>query len=299
MYTGRNASDGGASWVRLRDGRRLGYAEYGDPAGKPVLHLHGLLSSRLEGCAKGVSDTAAQVHARLITPDRPGMGLSDFKPGRTILDWPDDVVELADALQLDRFAIVGVSGGGPYAAACALKIPQRLTAVGIVSGLGPLQVPHATEGMYNRERWLFTIARPAPRLGRLLLAWMSRDIQRDSLSVVSQIWGQLAEPDRETVAHPDVRDMLCGMAKEAFRSGASGPAWDVALVARPWGFSLRDIPMEVNLWQGGRDCLVPPSMGRYQAHALLKCCFQFYPEEGHVSLVVNHCGEILDTLVRE
>ena len=105
----------------LRNGRKLAYAEYGDPDGCPVMLFHGNPSSRLSwGLIPG---SPFRPHVRLIAPDRPGFGRSDFQPGRRLLDWPDDVCELADALELNRFAVLGVSGGGPATLACAWKIP--------------------------------------------------------------------------------------------------------------------------------------------------------------------------------
>ncbi len=97
--------------IFLGDGRRLGYAKYGDPQGQPLIYFHGWPSSQLE--ARMVEPTALRPHMRIIAPDRPGFGLSDFKPGRKLADWPDDVIELANALELERFAIMGFSGGGP------------------------------------------------------------------------------------------------------------------------------------------------------------------------------------------
>src|SRR5512139_3720722 len=116
---GSRADMAGSSAIRhiqLRDRRSLSCAEYGDPQGKPVLFFHGTPSSRL---FRHPDDSiAASLGVRLITVDRPGFGLSDPKPGRILLDWTDDVIELADAFKIERFAVAGVSGGGPYAAAC-------------------------------------------------------------------------------------------------------------------------------------------------------------------------------------
>src|SRR5438046_6812360 len=122
--------------LRLRDGRRLGYCEHGVRAGKPILYFHGWPGSRIE--AQLAAPAARRYNARLIAVDRPGFGMSDFKAHRTLLDWPADVAELADTLGLDRFAVAGVSGGGPYALACARRIPDRLTSVIVVCGLGPM-----------------------------------------------------------------------------------------------------------------------------------------------------------------
>ena len=96
--------------INLRDGRSLGYAEYGAPEGKPVFYFHGFPSCRLDWLLSDSDDSAAELNARIIAVDRPGTGLSDFKRGREILDWPDDVIELADVLQVDRFAVLAFLG---------------------------------------------------------------------------------------------------------------------------------------------------------------------------------------------
>jgi pimeloyl-ACP methyl ester carboxylesterase len=133
--------------IKLKDGRSLGYAEYGNTNGQPVFCFHGFPGSRLDWPLCDANNSADELKARIIVADRPGMGLSDFKRGREILDWPDDLIELADALHVDRFAVLGFSGGGPYAAACAFKIPERLTATAIVCGMGPAEAPAAKKGL--------------------------------------------------------------------------------------------------------------------------------------------------------
>jgi pimeloyl-ACP methyl ester carboxylesterase len=127
--------DSGGKPIRLPDGRLLDYAEWGDPSGQPLIYCHSFPGSRAEG--RLGDQPAKHAGVRVIAPDRPGMGLSDFQPGRALVDWPDDVGHLADALGLERFAVLGISGGSPYAAVCAWRLPQRLTDVGIVSGIGP------------------------------------------------------------------------------------------------------------------------------------------------------------------
>ena len=121
-------------FVRLRDGRNLAYSEWGPAEGVPVFGFHGTPNSRLVHLG---ADAPRAAGVRLILPDRPGLGRSDFQPGRTLLDWPRDVAELADALGIDRFAAFGVSGGGPHAASCAAALGDRVTAVGLVSAAGP------------------------------------------------------------------------------------------------------------------------------------------------------------------
>jgi pimeloyl-ACP methyl ester carboxylesterase len=161
--------------IRLRDGRLLGCAEYGDPEGKPVFFFQGTPSSRLMHPDATLTSALA---GRLIMLDRPGFGLSDFQPNRHLLDWPDDVVEVADLLGLDRFAVVGISGGGPYAAACAYKIRERLTSVAMVSSMGPVDVPGATEGMPFIRRAGVLIGRRAAWLVRPLV-WLTSNPRRN------------------------------------------------------------------------------------------------------------------------
>jgi pimeloyl-ACP methyl ester carboxylesterase len=284
--------------IKLRDGRSLGYAEYGDPNGRPVLHFHGFPSSRCEGQRPAMEETAAWLHARVIVVERPGFGLSDFKPGRTIADWPDDVVEFADALQLDHFAVTGLSGGGPYVAACAWKIPQRLARAGIVSGVGPLDAPGAFDGMNKTDRQGYDLARRAPWLLRLVYWWAARDFRSNPDKFMSQYARELSEPDQAALAQPDVMEMFKKMGLEAFRSGARGVTWDNVLLTRPWGFSLQAISMPIYLWQGEADTIVPPAQGRYLAQNIPNCQSEFYPNEGHISLINNHYQEILSAMVR-
>jgi pimeloyl-ACP methyl ester carboxylesterase len=149
------------SQIRLPDGRALGYAEHGDPQGKPVIFFTGAPSSRF---LHPPTEPTEALGARLIVLERPGFGLSDFQPRRTLLDWPDDVAAAVDALGIERFAVAGISAGAPYAAACAYKIPRRLTRVAIISGVGPMDTPEAIEEM-PRVRQLGTrVARTAPWL---------------------------------------------------------------------------------------------------------------------------------------
>jgi pimeloyl-ACP methyl ester carboxylesterase len=280
--------------LRLRDGRMLGYAEYGDPAGKPAFMFHGFPGSRLEAVLG--HEAAIRGGVRVICPDRPGMGLSTFQPGRTMLHWPADVLELADALGIDRFAVGGVSGGGPYAAVCALRIADRLTGAAIISGVGPFETPGATQGMSRTNRALFQLGRRAPWLARLPMLLTARAARSPDLAgeLMSR---SIAPPDRVILRRPEVREAVKQDLAEAFRGGSRGPAWELVLFSRPWGFRLQDIAMEVHLWQGGADTNVPEVMGRYQAGAIPNCKAAFYPDEGHL-LLVDRMEEILGAVVQ-
>ncbi len=279
--------------LQLRDGRRLCFAEYGDPSGSPVMLFHGNPSSRLSwGLIPG---SPFRDHVRLIAPDRPGFGRSDFQPGRQLLDWPDDVCELADFLGLSRFALLGISGGGPAALACAWKIPDRLTAVGVVSSPCPTDVPGATTGMSRTNRAIFFLACHAPGLIRLNMTYLAYLARRDRL--LERLVYKMADADKALLSRPEIRRYLSAGFAEALRQGGRGSAHEIIINhGRPWGFSLEEIEIEVHLWQGEDDPSVPPSMGRYLARALPRCHATFIPGAGHL-WGLEHVGEVLDALL--
>ena len=128
--------------IRLADGRVLGYAEYGPVAGPSLFLFHGLPGSRL-AVAEMWPEEPTEV--RVIAPDRPGAGSSAFEPGRRLTDWADDVRQLADSLGIERFLVAGFSGGGPHALAVAHGLPDRVIAVGSISGAGPIDTRDALE----------------------------------------------------------------------------------------------------------------------------------------------------------
>jgi pimeloyl-ACP methyl ester carboxylesterase len=235
---------------------------------------------------------------RLIAIDRPGFGLSDFKPRRTIVEWPDDVVKIANALSIHRFATIGVSGGGPYAAACALRIPHRLNAVAIVCGLGPLYIPGGTNRMIRNNHFIFFLGRRLPWLARISLRRVAYHVRRDPAAIVARLAAALPVPDRAVLARPEVKTAIKENVLEAFRSGSRGAACELLLYTRSWGFLLEDISTRVSLWHGEQDASVPLTMGQYQARTIPNCRATFYPGEGHFSLVVNHMEEILSSVVQ-
>jgi pimeloyl-ACP methyl ester carboxylesterase len=190
--------------LRLKDGRKLGYAEYGDPAGEPLFFFQGTPSSRLLHPDEVIT---AALGVRQIQLDRPGFGLSDFQPGRTLLNWPDDVAEVADLLELERFALVGISGGGPYVAACAYKIPERLTAVAMVSSGGPVDAPGAMEGLPRERRLAVAVAQRAPwLLGPLL--WLLQNPGRDPKRFFERYAAHNPPADQVYLEQPEFSQML-------------------------------------------------------------------------------------------
>jgi pimeloyl-ACP methyl ester carboxylesterase len=269
--------------MRLPDGRTLGYIEYGDRAGPVLFYFHGHPGSRLE--AQLLAEPAAQHGVRLIGIDRPGMGLSQYQPGRRLRDWPRDVAQLANRLGIDSFAVAGFSGGGPYALACAYSLAERLTACGVISGVGPT------------SRLASFLALWLPWLLTPLAQHRLRDHERasQSLTRAAHKW---VEPDRESLNQPCVRETMIASLMEAFQQGHKGAALDGALLAGRWpGIPLQQITFQpLRLWHGRLDPTVPLTAANKIAAALPQCERTYYPDDGHLSVIVNHRHDIIKGL---
>jgi pimeloyl-ACP methyl ester carboxylesterase len=284
--------------VVLSDGRRLGCAEFGDPAGRPVLYQHGIPGSRLD-VAVGAAEAAGH-RVRLIALDRPGIGLSDFRPGYRMIDWPPDVVEAADRLGLERFAVLGHSAGVPFALACAAVAPDRLTCCGVVSGAAPADRREAWTGMSAGNRFSYFLGSRLPWLSHLQFALMARVMRGNPAAAMRQMQRLARGADGAFLKdHPDFIGAMASSSRESFRQGSKGVEWQFGLTTRPWGFALEQVAVPVHLWHGEADRNAPPAMGRYLARTVPGCQARFLPGEGHLSALGNHLGEILETLAAE
>lgn len=279
--------------VRLPDGRTLACLGLGDSSGSPVLYFHGFPGSRLE--ARVAAPAAVRSGLRLLAVDRPGFGQSTFQPARRIGDWPADVAALADQLGLERFSIVGVSGGAPYALACAASLADRLAHVALMCPLGPLDIV-GTKGMLAHDEALLRLAARAAPLARVvahLIAYWIRDRPDRCLKFMTS---GLGSPDRDLFADPGYRALMAQSTAQALHHGGRGAAWELTLIARAWDFRLEDVRMKVGLWQGLLDQILPAPMARRLAAALPQCESRYIPNEGHLSLIVRHIGEVLQVL---
>ena len=237
------------------------------------------------------ANSAAELNVRVIAPDRPGYGLSNYQRGRKIVDWPEDVLELADKLQIDTFSVLGISGGGPYAAACAFQTGGRLLKTGIVCGMGPADAPGTKDGVSWSIPGKPSIVRSA------LLKLTAMGLERDPDQFLSKSKETMASLDGQLLDQPEPAALFIDGMQEAFRQGTGGANHEAGLYRRPWGFSLEDISAEVHLWHGDQDLNVPLSVGRYVAEAIPNCQATFLENEGHLTLPYNHLREILNVLV--
>lgn len=280
--------------IELHDGRHLSFVEKGDPTGTPILVFHGTPGSR---CFRHPDDSIADgLNARLIHIDRPAVGWSDPQPGRTLLDWPKDVAHFVDELNVERFAVVGISGGGPYALACAWAMPERVSSVAVISGMAPLDIQGVTDGMSAFNRIGLRIARRAPFLLTLALSPMARAAKKDPLSLLDRAAPNYAEPDQRVMERTEIREMYVEDITESYRQGVKGHSEDLRVVSRPWGFDLGEISIPVKLWQGELDQNIPPSMAEYMAGRIPTAQLRMFQDQGHL-LMFDHWDEILADIV--
>ena len=282
-----------ASVIELPDKRYLGFAEYGDPHGVPVFTFHGTPGSRLQ--IAPTRDRPVPAGLRLIAPDRPGYGFSTFYAQRRLVDWPNDVAALADHLGIERFAVMGISGGGPHALVCAHALKSRLIGVACVSGVGPLGDPKAQEGMMFSNRMLTTLAQHATPLMRGLMKMQANALQRDPDRQFEALLKRLPQADRDVLANPEFRAQMIDDFRHMSATAPLAAAQDFEIFAGDWGFSLGDIAMPVHFWQGGVDRNVPAHHAELMAERTPGSQLHRYPDEGHF-LIVKRFDEIMATI---
>ena len=268
--------------IRTPDGRTLAYLERGDPAGAPVLFNHGTPGSRLDHHP----DPAVYDGVRFIAYDRPGYGRSDPRPGRTVAAASDDALALADHLGLERFGVLGVSGGGPHALACAALLGDHVRRACVHVGVAPSDDPGLDflAGMADVNVTEFTAARDGPEaLADVLAPWLE-EAERDPNGMIDTLAAELPEYDRDVLAEPAVRATLATSVAESVRQGSSGWIADDLAFASSWGFDLASVGVPVRLWQGELDVLVPRAHGEYLARMIPEASFELIPGAGHMLL---------------
>lgn len=281
----------------LADGRKLGYDEHGSPDGSPLFYFHGSPSARVEFALFGNEEMLQRLGVHLIAVDRPGSGLSDFQRNRRLLDWPRDVVALADNLSIDRFAVLAYSLGGPYGLACACAIPERLTRVGIVSGAALFSDAALLQSVNKGTRRYLTLPREHPRLARLFLWAFGASVRLAPRLTIANASSLLPPPDRTLVSIPGFQRGFINIMREALRGGARGAFHESLLAVSNWGFQLGDVQASVLLWHGEEDQNIPVAMARHAAAALPHGAATIYAGEGHLSLFKKNIENIVRALV--
>jgi pimeloyl-ACP methyl ester carboxylesterase len=271
--------------VRTGDGRRLAVECWGDPRGKPVFLLHGTPGSRLGPAPRG--SVLYRLGIRLIVFDRPGYGASDRLPDRRVADAAADVEAIADALGLEKVSVVGRSGGGPHALACAALLPHRVVRTAVLVGLAPWLASGLDwfAGMAESNVREYTTAASRQRTLALSLESRSRRIREDPASLVAELRWELPESDRQVIADASIRAMLVSNYREALVSSAHGWLDDALAFCRDWGFRPEDIEVPVLLWHGENDVFSPVGHSRWLAERIPTARMVVEPGAAHFGAI--------------
>jgi pimeloyl-ACP methyl ester carboxylesterase len=280
--------------MELADGRELAWGEMGAPDGYPVLVFHGTPGSRHQVLFDPAPAVAAGV--RVIAPDRPGYGLSTYHRGRTLEGWAGDVAALADHLGLDRFAVMGISGGGPHAAACARFLADRVSAAALLSGVGSVAEAGSEAGMMRPNQLFARVARRAPMANALVFGLVARLGRRAPDRALGMMAKSAPAADAAALEDPLVRAAFRRDLLHASATTGRAAAQDFGLFARDWGFRLEDIAVPVHVWQADEDVNVPLAHAQRQAAAIPGAVLHVVPGEGHL-MCIGHLEEIIRELL--
>ena len=243
--------------VRVRDGRKLGVAEFGTPGGQAVVWLHGTPGARRQ-IPEAARRMATEQGLRIIGIDRPGVGLSTPHLYDSVIDFAPDLALVADRLGIERFSTVGLSGGGPYAMAAAAAMPDRVPSVGVLGGVvpsvGPDAAPGGLVGFAHRFRGLLPIVREPAGVALTTAVRLLRPIGSQGLD----LYARLSPPgDREVLRRPDIKAMFLDDLSSNGSRGLRSVVYDGILFTRHWGFTSSDLVVPVTWWHGDADNIVP------------------------------------------
>lgn len=284
------ASIGRDSSVRLGDGRRVAWREYGKSSGPAVFALHGLPGSRLKFSA--CDAPASRSGLRIIAPDRWGYGSTDPHPDPSLQAFADDIAAVADHLGLAQFAVMGVSAGGPYAAAVAAALSGRVTAAALVSPVGPI-AGERDIGIGAFHRFCFGPLARSPLALRSVFAPYRRLMLSNPSAGLAISMARIPAADRRILATAGVRDRLCDTFEEGVKPGVGGLCTDMAIFGRSWDVDLSQSRAPARVWIGDADRNVPIEAAKGLAKKLPQCEVVILNGEGHL-WVALHYADVLD-----
>jgi pimeloyl-ACP methyl ester carboxylesterase len=281
--------------VRLPDGRALAYCEYGVPDGPPLLYFHGLPGSRADG--RVTAEVMRAAGLRFIAADRPGIGRSDPVRGkRTYAGWAHDVAQLADALGIERFTVLGYSCGGPYALAAAAELPERVERVGLVSSVATSEMPGYRKGVSPTDKLMTLLGRRAPWLAGTLMGAAIKQARNKPEKFGEQLNKELRAPPDRAILDQGWRSTVIDVFLETNRAGPAGSIEDFAVWARPSGIDFGKIKAPVRLWHGDADESISIDHSRWLASKIPGAELTVIPGAGHLH-PPERWGEIAAALV--
>jgi pimeloyl-ACP methyl ester carboxylesterase len=285
--------------VILPDRRVLAYSSHGPGSGYPVLYFHGTPASKHNWYLGHDAHLLEELDLRVLALDRPGLGGSSPHGGRDLLDWADDVEAFADALGLDRFALVGYSGGAPFAFAVALRLPERVSQTTIVSGMTDMSDQSSAAHPPGPNSAVLRLGATVPFASRMFYRLLGSAARYLPGPFMRQFLAALPESDRAVALQPRVQADFLTMMHETFAQGPAGAQRDSAIVASPWPFELGAIAGPTRLWHGADDRNVPVGMLDALTAQLPHAQLVVSPGEGHLSLVHREIRRILSALASD
>ena len=278
--------------MRTTNGRVVEVHEFGDPDGRPVFALHGTPAS---GPGFEWMDTPARERRlRVIAPDRPGIGNSDPFPMVSVLDYASELRALADTLSIDRFSLLGYSGGGPYALAVAHEMPERIDVAEIVASAGEIGAWAELKDLSRSDRQLTWLAVHAPFVARTVLRVADIAARTAPSIALRSIETEMTQADRRVLRELGPAGALT-LFSQAMAKSSAGAVTDYALLARPWHVPLEEITVPVHCWHGTGDNLVPLAHTEAMLERLPDARLTTWPDEGHLALI-THVAEVLDDI---
>jgi pimeloyl-ACP methyl ester carboxylesterase len=277
--------------IMLADGRTLAFTDVGRSAGLPIFYMHGAPGGRLD--VAWMEDAFSAWGVRIVSADRPGYGGSSPCPRRSLADWPLDVAAVADQLDIDRFAIMGLSSGGPYVAACAASLGDRVVAAALIAGITDMGWSAAYDDFPDDDE------KTIMQLGSEddAVAWCEDRYGADGARFFEEDM-DLSPPDASLFANEDFMSGVMPTFGEAFRQGVGGYAQDISVQGRPWSLDFAAITCRMHLYHGAQDTLVPVSHARHTADLIEGSTIAVLPEHGHISMITE-IPRISSELARE
>ncbi len=279
--------------LKLGDGRRLGWTDYGDPDGVAVISCHGGLVCRHD--VASADATAKEMGVRLISPDRPGIGLSDRRRGRRTVDWAADVDELTRRLEIGRYAVLGWSLGGQFALAIGARLPDRVSRVAVIAGCPPLDDPAMFAALNRVDRTLSRLSHRARPAARAVFALMGRNAQRSPKRFAARSAKSMPASDRAVLLRDEGVAFSAAVA-EGMRQ-PNGVVDDYRAFTGPWGFAPEDVHVAVRLWWGEDDTLVSKTLTDELVRRLPHVELTQVRNAGHF-LAVDRWADVLGDLGR-
>jgi pimeloyl-ACP methyl ester carboxylesterase len=279
--------------LTLPDGRLLGYADYGDPSGVPILGFHGTPGSRL--MFRLAHPVALKLGIRLVAPERPGFGISTYQPGRMLASYALDIADFADALAIGRFAVAGISGGGPYAAACAALLPDRVTALGLVSPIGPMAGAEKPPSIGKGHYFAFRVTPRVPPLLAAIFGFGRYAFLYAPNAIYGFILGRASPSDWKILSRGEVRRNLLQGVAEGCRPGIAAGMQEMGIFSRPWNIPFEEIQAPAFLWQGMADRNVSVAASLRLGELVPDCRTRRIAGAGHY-WIFDNIEDVLQTL---